>query len=621
MPTPRAPLELLSPAKNLEYGIQAINHGADAVYIGGPSFGARRAAGNSIQDIAQLAAHAHRYHAHVYVALNTLLFDDELPAAERLAHQLYQAGADALIVQDMGLLECSLPPIALHASTQTDNRSADKVRFLQQVGFSQVVLARELSLEHIRTIADQTSCTLEFFIHGALCVSYSGQCNLSYAETGRSANRGECAQLCRLPYSLETADGKVIARDQHLLSLKDMNQTSNLQQLIAAGVSSFKIEGRLKDLSYVKNVTAHYRQQLDRILEQQPELARASSGRVQYGFQPQPEKSFNRGATDYFLHGRQHDIANWRTPKFIGENIGKVAAITHNSLTLQGETGIANGDGLCFFNARQQLVGLRINRADGARLYPNEMPADLLVGTELYRNGDSTFEKQLEKAVTTRRILLDLCFSETATGFALDLCDEDGVRAHAEIEHAKIPALKPEQALDTIREQLGKLGATLFSARECRITLEQAYFVATSTLNALRREAVSLLEQARLDAYCRPEKIAPSEPAPHYPQTTLGYLGNVSNHLARQFYQKHGVTQIADAYECERENGTVSLMVTKHCLRHSLGQCPKEGKPELKGTLTLVDGRQQRHTLRFDCKQCEMHVMGQLRPGKAGRKA
>jgi collagenase-like PrtC family protease len=620
MSTPRAPLELLSPAKNLEYGIQAINHGADAVYIGGPSFGARSAAGNSIRDIEQLVAHAHRYHARVYVALNTLLFDDELQAAEQLAHQIYQAGADALIVQDMGLLECSLPPIALHASTQTDNRTADKVRFLEQSGFSQVVLARELTLEQIREISQQTSTTLEFFIHGALCVSYSGQCYLSYAETGRSANRGECAQLCRLPYSLEDANGEIVARDQHLLSLKDMNQSANLQDLIAAGITSFKIEGRLKDLSYLKNVTAHYRQQLDHILERQPELQRASSGRVQHGFQPQPEKSFNRGATDYFLHGRQREIANWRTPKFIGELVGKVGALRRNSLSLQGGTIIANGDGLCFFNRQQQLVGLRINRAEGAELYPNEMPADLEPGTELYRNGDSVFEKQLEKAVSTRRIALVLSFSETDRGFSLELCDEDGIRIRTEIGHDKVEARKPEQALDTIREQLGKLGGSLFIAQSIKIELSQAYFIATSSLNALRREAVSLLEQARLAAYRRPEKIAAIEPPVPYPQTSLSYLGNVSNRLARQFYQKHGVSQIAEAYECEQESGKVSLMITRHCLRHSLGQCPKEGKPELKGSLTLVGSRQQRHTLRFDCKRCEMHVVGQLRPGKSGRK-
>lgn len=616
MPATRAPLELLSPAKNLAFGIEAINHGADAVYIGGPSFGARSAAGNSVQEIEQLARHAHRFNAHVYVAMNTLLFDDELEAAERLAHQLYQAGADALIVQDMGLLELDLPPIALHASTQTDNRTPDKVQFLEQVGFSQVVLARELSLQEISAIARQTHTTLEFFVHGALCVSYSGQCYLSYAHTGRSANRGECAQLCRLPYSLENAAGEVIASEQHLLSLKDMNQSHNLQQLIAAGVTSFKIEGRLKDLSYVKNVTAHYRQALDQILEAKPELARASSGRVSHDFVPQPHKSFNRGATDYFLHGRQAEIADWRSPKFIGEPIGQVAAISHKSLTLRGEQQVVNGDGLCFFNQQQQLVGFRINRADGSELFPNEMPQGLERGTQLYRNGDTRFEKQMEKATAARRIALDLVFSETEQGVSLTLSDEDGHQAMVEIAHAKDLARKPEQAEATIREQLGKLGSSSFAARSIQITLAQPYFIATSALNALRRDGVAQLEAVRLSQYQRPPRAAAVEPPAPYPQTKLSYLGNVSNRLARAFYQRHGVGEIAEAYECNHETSSVSLMITKHCLRYSLGQCPKEVKPSLKGPLTLVDGKQQRHALRFDCKRCEMHVVGQLRSKK-----
>jgi collagenase-like PrtC family protease len=615
----RAPLELLSPAKNLEFGIAAINHGADAVYIGGPSFGARSAAGNSIEDIEQLARHAHRFNAHVYVALNTLLFDDELEAAAALAHQLYQAGADALIVQDMGLLQMDLPPIALHASTQTDNRTPEKVSFLQQVGFSQVVLARELTLEQIQDIAQQTSCTLEFFVHGALCVSYSGQCYLSYAHTGRSANRGECAQLCRLPYSLENAAGEVLAQDQHLLSLKDMNQSHNLDALIAAGVTSFKIEGRLKDLSYVKNVTAHYRQALDQILDSRPELARASSGRVQHGFTPQPHKSFNRGATDYFLHGRQMEIADWRTPKFIGEPIGTVAALTRKSLTLLGEQAIANGDGLCFFNQQQHLVGLRINRAEGRELFPHEMPTELALGTQLYRNGDVNFEKQLEKATTERRLALDLSFCETDDGFRLELCDEDGVTAGVALAYSKDLARNPEQAEATVREQLAKLGGTQFVAREIRLTLSQPYFIATSALNAMRRDAVAQLEAARLDGYQRPLRAEASTPPAQYPQHSLSYLGNVANQQARLFYQQHGVEQIAAAYECRQEAASVPLMITKHCLRYSLGQCPKEVKPTLKGPLTLVDSKQQRHALHFDCKRCEMHVLGQLRAPRPPR--
>jgi len=612
----RPPIELLSPAKNLEYGIEAINHGADAVYIGGPSFSARSAAGNSLQDIEQLARYAHRFNAHVYVALNTLLFDDELAAAEQLAHQIYQAGADALIVQDMGLLELDLPPIALHASTQADNRSVEKVSFLEQVGFSQVVLARELTLEQIRAIADQTHTTLEFFIHGALCVSYSGQCYLSYAQTGRSANRGECAQLCRLPYSLEDSSGQVLAHDQHLLSLKDMNQSHNLEALIDAGITSFKIEGRLKDLSYVKNVTAHYRQLLDQILDARSELTRASSGRVEHFFQPQPEKSFNRGATDYFLHGRQPDIVNLRTPKFIGEAIGKVAKCSNKSLEIDNDTPIENGDGLCFFDANQQLVGFRINRAAGRELFLHEIPTGLLPGTLLYRNGDTRFDKQMEKPSAKRRIRVDLTFSATENGFALSLCDEDGICANAEMTQNKDLAQKPEQALTTIREQISKLGGSDFAVRKIEINLPQVFFIASSALNALRREAISQLEIARLTHYQRPTARMPSTPPARYPQKNLRYLGNVSNRLARAFYLKHGVESIGEAFECNHETSAVPLMITKHCLRYSLGQCPKLVKPTLKGPLTLVNGN-QRHTLEFDCKRCEMHVLGQLKPKKS----
>jgi putative protease len=616
----RSPLELLSPAKNLESGIEAINHGADAVYIGGPAFGARSAAGNSLDDIARLAEYAHRFHARVYVTMNTLLYDDELDAAHRQAWALHHAGADALIVQDMGLLELDLPPIALHASTQTDNRTPEKVSFLEKAGFSQVVLARELTLEDIRNIAAQTTVALEFFIHGALCVSYSGQCYISHAQTGRSANRGECAQLCRLPYAVEDASGQTLARNQHLLSLKDMNQSANLSELIDAGITSFKIEGRLKDLGYVKNVTAHYRRELDRILDARPELGRASHGRCHFAFEPQPTKSFNRGATDYFLHGRQPDITSFRTPKFTGEAIGKVTDVKRDRLTIDGSTEIHNGDGLCFFDRNDQLIGFRVNRAEGAQLIPGDMPEGLEAGTILFRNGDLAFDKQLEKPTATRRIAVDMTLRDTAKGFELTLVDEAGIHASAQIELAHEPARQPEQAFDTMRVQLAKLGNTRFAARDIRLELDQACFIAASTLNGLRREAIEALEQTRQAAWQRPERKAPASGDFPFPAKDLSYLGNVANRLARDFYQKHGVEHIADAYECNREAGPVSLMITKHCLRYSLGQCPKEVKGKSQGPLTLVGDNQQRWRLRFDCKRCEMHVIGQLRPQHKARK-
>ncbi|MGL5461806.1 MAG: peptidase U32 family protein, partial [Aeromonas veronii] len=387
-------LELLAPAKNLAYGIEAINHGADAVYMGGPAFGARSAAGNSIEDIEALARHAHRFGAQVFVAFNTLLHDHELEQARRLTHQIYEAGADALIVQDMGLLALDLPPIALHASTQTDNRTPEKVKFLQDVGFSQVVLARELSLAQIREISAATNVQLEFFIHGALCVSYSGQCNISHARTGRSANRGECAQLCRLPCSLQKPDGEVLVADSHLLSLKDMDQTDNLEALIEAGIRSFKIEGRLKGLDYVKNVTAWYRQKLDAILDSRSDLVAASAGRCSYSFTPDPKKSFNRGSTDYFLHGRHQGIDSTKSPKYVGEPLGRVTKVTRDGIEIDGKhVTLNNGDGLGFFKPNNELVGMRLNKVEGKQLLLSERMPGLKVGTEIYRNHDQAFSK------------------------------------------------------------------------------------------------------------------------------------------------------------------------------------------------------------------------------------
>ncbi|MDD5248237.1 MAG: U32 family peptidase [Rhodocyclaceae bacterium] len=608
-------LELLAPAKNLAFGIAAIDHGADAVYIGGPAFGARAAAGNAVADIERLAAHAHRYGARVLVALNTILRDDELDAARRIAWQVHEAGADALIVQDMGLLELDLPPLQLHASTQTDNRTPEKVRFLEQVGFSQIVLARELSLPEIRAIAAQTAATLEFFVHGALCVSYSGQCTISHALTGRSANRGECAQMCRLPYTLADGAGHIVARDKHLLSLKDNDQGANLRALIAAGIRSFKIEGRLKDLAYVKNVTAYYRRLLDAIIAAAPQYRAASSGRCSFLFEPRPEKTFNRGATDYFVNDRQADIAAFDTPKFAGEPVGDVTAIGRNWFEVAGDTPLHNGDGLSYFDDAQELVGLRINRADGRRLFVAAVPANLAVGTRLYRNRDQEFERLLEKDSATRRVGIRLRLAETPDGFVLHVGDEDGNAVAVALPHAKEPAQNPERAAATLRENLAKLGTTMFEAAAVELELTQPWFLPASSINALRREAVAQLEAARAAAYRRPPRAAAAEPPAPYPQDELTYLGNVFNRQARAFYARHGVTLIADAYECNGEAGEVSLMITKHCLRYSFELCPKQVKGIRPEPMTLINGN-EKLTLRFDCKRCEMHVVGKLKKGR-----
>ncbi len=612
------PLELLAPAKNADFGIEAIKHGADAVYIGGPAFGARYGAGNNVAEIRRLCDFAHRYRAKVFVAVNTILHDDELEGARQMAWQLYEAGADALIIQDMGLLEMELPPIQLHASTQTDNRNADKVSFLQDVGFSQVVLARELSLNEIIKISSQSTVALEYFVHGALCVAYSGQCYISHAHTGRSANRGACSQACRLPYTLVDDKGKTITENQHLLSMKDNNQTENILALAQAGVCSFKIEGRLKDLSYVKNITAHYRKLLDSVIAEHPELTRASSGKSTWTFTPQPDKTFNRGYTDYFANDRQDDIGAFDSPAFVGELIGDVAEIGNGWLVVNNDHAFHNGDGVCFYDAHGEILGMRINRVEGRKLYPAEMPEELSEGATLFRNRDQEFERALEKESAERRVSVKPVFAETADSFRLTLTDEDGVTVAVDLpKSGKIGneiARNPEPALAKLRENLGKFGNTMFTAEPVDLQLTQAWFLPVSAINALRREATEKLIAARIASHPRPPRaLPPANPAP-YPQDELTYLGNVFNAKARQFYEKHGVRLIEDAYEAGHEKGMVSLMITRHCLRYSFNLCPKEVKHLKPDPMTLINGN-EKLILKFDCKACEMHVVGKIKKG------
>ena len=628
-------LELLAPAKNAEIGIEALKHGADAVYIGGPAFGARHGAGNTVADIERLTHYAHRFHARIFVTLNTIFRDDEIEEARRLAWQMYEAGADALIVQDMGLLETDLPPIELHASTQTDIRVPERARFLADVGFSQMVLARELSLPEIRAIQMKVSAgdaanpapVLEFFIHGALCVAFSGQCYISHAHTGRSANRGECSQACRLPYNLEDKQGRIVAFDKHLLSMKDNDQSTNLRALADAGIRSFKIEGRLKDMAYVKNSTAHYRQLLDRIIEDAPErYSRASSGRCSCSFTPRPEKTFNRGATDYFVNGRHADIAAFDTPSFAGAASGTVTRLGPDWFEVDSEEQFANGDGISYLSRGRKLAGLRINVAERTgrhqRLFPNEMPEDpegFKVGTGIHRNRDQAFERLLEKESAERRIGVAVELGETNDGFVLRLTDEDGIEGRAEIAHAKEAAKHPERALAGIAESLGKFGATDFKATEVNVVLAEPWFLPASTINALRRDAVDKLVAARDVARPRPRRARPVEPPAIYPERELSYLANVLNSRARAFYKRHGVELIADAYEADTTPSEVSLMITKHCLRYSHSLCPKEAKGWVTGVnaeaMTLVNGK-ERLVLRFDCKKCEMHVVGKMKKGR-----
>ncbi|MBE7214772.1 U32 family peptidase [Shewanella benthica] len=609
-------LELLAPAKNAEFGMEAILHGADAVYIGGPKFGARLTAGNSIEDIARLCSFAHKYHAQVFVALNTILMDDELGAAQKLIWKLYEAGADALIVQDMGVLQLDLPPIALHASTQMDNRTAEKAVFLEHVGFSQVVLARELGLSQIREVAAHTKMQLEFFVHGALCVAYSGLCNLSHAFSNRSANRGECSQMCRLPGELKTRQGEVLAQNEHLLSLKDNNQTDNLEALIDAGVRSFKIEGRLKDIKYVKNVTAHYRQELDKIIARRPELKASSHGRSTHSFTPNPEKTFNRGRTDYFVNDRSQGVSDFRSPKYIGEDVGSVKRLGKNFIEVSSTHAFNNGDGLCYFpenyaTAKQsddKLQGLRINRAEGLILHVLMVPGDLKVGMTIYRNRDQAFEAVLGKESSKRSIDVDIKLSDTADGISMVMTDIYGHQGTVSFALDKQPANDQQSAGKKLRKQLGKLGSTDFVAREISITTEQVWFAPTSVINGLRRDVVAALEKARIDEYRRPKPWKHNLDA-MYPSKHLSYLANVANQKSKDFYLQHGVIEIEDTYEKNGITEEVPLMVTKHCLRFNFNLCPKE-VPGIKAEPMILKIGKDVLKLVFDCPKCEMLVVG-----------
>ncbi|MDR1202321.1 MAG: U32 family peptidase [Tannerellaceae bacterium] len=597
-------VELLSPAKDLNCGIEAVNHGADAVYIGAPRFGARAAAGNSLEDIQTLCAYAHQYDAKVYVALNTILKEEELKETESLIYELYKAEADALIIQDMGITRLAIPPIPLHASTQTDNRTVGKVKFLESAGFSQIVLARELSLNEIRKIAEETTVSLEVFVHGALCVSYSGQCYLSAALSGRSANRGACAQYCRLPYTMVDSEDKTIACEKHLLSLKDLNRSGQLEALLDAGVSSFKIEGRLKDVAYVKNITAYYRKQLDAILARRPEYKRASSGQSAFTFEPVPEKSFNRGFTSFFLNRRTADITSFDTPKSTGEWVGTVKEIKGNSFTLAGTTPLNNGDGLAFFNEKGELEGFRVNKVEDNRIFPLKMPS-LIHKTAICRNYDQAFDTLLSKPSAERKILVEMEFLTNPFGFTLHITDETAAGIMITAPFQKELA-KREQS-ENIKNQLSKLGNTLFKVQQIDVLMEENWFVPSSLIADMRRRAIERLMIVRKIRYLREIARKAGNVLP-YPEQRLTYLGNVSNSRSEAFYKSYGVKETEPAFELSPRKD-VPLMFTKHCLRYSMGWCPvyqKQPSPYKEPYYLLY--KDTRLRLQFDCKACRMLV-------------
>ena len=597
-------LELLSPAKNLECGIAAIDHGADAVYIGAHRFGARAAVGNSVEDIASLCQHAHQYGAKVYVTVNTIIFDDELESTRQLIGQLSEIGVDAVLVQDMSLLNMPHGSMAYHASTQTDNRTKEKVEWLRSLGFARVVLARELSISEIADIHQQVpDVELEVFVHGALCVSYSGLCYASQHCFGRSANRGECAQFCRMKFDLIDADGKAIENQRYLLSLKDMCQYDNLERLAEAGATSFKIEGRLKDAAYVKNVTAAYSERLNELIARHPDrYQRASRGKVQYTFKPDLQKSFHRGYTTYFADGRQPNIASFDTPKAIGEYVGQVKELKGtNSFTVSGIARFSNGDGLCFLNDQRELEGFRVNRVEGNRLFPMKMPQTLRRGVRLYRNNDQEFERILARPSAERKIPVTLSFRAVEEGFSLSI-DHLSVTLQTAHQEAKTPQR------ENIIRQLSKMGGTPFECVSVDVADDFNFFIPSSQLSALRRAAVEKYISFLQSQSCAPletETLPASLPVYPYP-----YNYNIANQQSLDFYRQQGLRHPTKTYELQPLNDESQIMQCRHCIRYALGGCVKHGGRLLNWkepvSLRLGDGRCFR--LEFDCRHCQMNV-------------
>jgi 23S rRNA 5-hydroxycytidine C2501 synthase len=609
VPDTKQYIELLSPARDAAIGIAAVSCGADAVYIGGGKFGARKEAANEMSEIERLIRYSHIYKAKVYLALNTILTESEVNNALNLIQQAWNAGIDGLIIQDFGLLECNLPSIPLIASTQIDNRNTEKIKFLEKCGFSRVILAREFSLNAIRQLRKQTSIELECFIHGSLCVSYSGQCWASFALTGRSANRGECAQICRSEFDLEDTTGRKIIRNKYLLSMKDLNLQYYLKDLMDAGICSFKIEGRLKDASYVKNITAYYRLIIDSILKNNKAIVRPSSGRSIFRFTPDPTKTFNRGYTSYFLNDRPTELSTFRTQKSIGKPVGKVLKSAKGILMTELIDEVHSGDGLCYFNNENELCGFMVNKVDKHILTPNK-ELDLQSGTCLYRNLDMKFQRKLESEPIIRKISVHGLFEEISDGFRFKVEDEDHNYAEKLLKIEKEKAKKPEQAEISIRRQLSKTGNTAFQIDNLEISWSSAYHLPISILNELRREVMENLLMTRKDSYIRSEARRQVEETDFY-NDRLDFSANILNSKAELFYRKHGVKHIEPAVERRKPDGIPLLMTTKYCIKYEIGLCLKkqrfENIHEHKEPLYLRD-MNHRYRLEFDCSACEMKL-------------
>jgi len=596
-------LELLIPAKDLSTGMAAVSHGADAVYIGAPKFGARQAAGNSLQDIEQLVRYSHLYGAKVHVTLNTLLFDEEMEDARAMAFRLYEMGVDALIIQDLGLVEAGLPPIALHASTQCHNASVERVQFLEKLGFQRAILARELDLETIRKIRQETNIELETFVHGALCVSYSGQCYMSSCVTGRSGNRGACAQLCRYRYDLTDAQGKTLAASKYLLSLRDMNRSAFIADLAKAGICSLKVEGRLKDVTYVKNITSYYRQRIDAVLSGMPEIRPSGSGHVNFFFSPNPDKTFNRGYTDYFIEGKRSKMATLTTPKAMGESLGLLNQDSRGNLFYEGRETISNGDGLCFINEEGTLEGFLVNRVDGAKIIPHK-PVSSFRKVEVFRNVDKKFEDTLAGKTAERRMWVDWILDADEHGFTLKVADEDGCQAQATMPTELQAAQKPEMAAKQLETALTKVGNTPFETRNVDVC--DAFFIPTSQLNTLKKDVLEKLEEERL-LHFRPQNAEHSiRQEKLFDKVT--YKANVINKAHRNLYAEFGADSVEEGLDKTRTFEGKELMVCKYCIRYEMGLCSRQpsGK-NVRLPWYLSDGS-NKYRLEFDCARCEMKV-------------
>ena len=603
-------IEILSPAKNLVQGMAAINAGADAVYIGAPQFGARSNATNSVEDIAELVKYAHLFKAQVFVVINTILYDNELADCKKLIYQLYAIGVDALIVQDMALMEMDLPPIVIHASTQANNRDPKHVKFLKDAGMKRVVLARELNLDQIKDISKATDVELEFFVSGALCVSFSGNCYMSVANGERSANRGSCAQNCRLPYNLIDGTGKTLIANSHLLSIKDLDLSEQLPNLIEAGISSFKIEGRLKDIVYVKNNTSYLRKKLDAFLENNETYQKASSGKTHYNFEAEMDRSFNRGYTDYFVNKRGEKIGSWDSPKSQGQLIGRLLETKENGYVIENYDKLNNGDGLCFINENAEQDGVQINIIINNIVVPNTFKT-INPGTLIYRNSDAAFNKLVEREDSAvRKISVELKFTETNDGFQLAAIDEDGHESMSSFQSEKEIAKNEESTVPNIKKNLSKTGNTPFIVDEIEIKFTKNWFLPISKINEIRRVVLEQLIDIRINEYKRKEFQITKTDHP-YPISKLDFTYNVSNQLSRAFYKRHGVTEIEKAFELQWDPGKSRVMTTKYCVKYELGKCARFQKAtmgeKVVEPLILKHGENE-YKLKFNCKPCEMEI-------------